>query len=578
MSQISPNDIVYVKYGEYGTMNDGYLPGAEWDSLGIVIEDSNIQIIGYETTPGDLDSADIPNSYTGALYARDGNFSNVPLLRFWSRESTIGIDLNGHDNVVIQNLYITQCKKGIKGHNSRDCMIKNIFVHDVGSLGPSTQGIGIALSGSGDLLGGLRYASTTEAAANIVENCTILNSSYAGIQLSHTFRNTVNKCRVYADDNSTTDSSCDYYFLITGGDENTMTECFAERYRDGSEYLSHTGHGFVISGQVSFFQGSSQQNEYINCEARNLRDAFLLRGVRAKNNLYEDCRSYVTDEQETEATSELWLPGSTRYNFAGKHLGCIQIANGASLNTFRRVLLQNSDVGIDFLCHKANQSWEERTRCFDENNGRVATGNLFESCMFECETAIWCNDERDETGTSESPANPATGNPDDLTDGTSLLVHGTEFVHCTFVGDREEGVSGENAFFIPARYAEDNKLHNCIIVNFHTYASARSRWSANDGIVSGNTQSPMFNADGTVAGFEFDTCCIYNLDLQGNECFPAAYDDGINLYAENPWLDWTGKPASWSPCIDSGEYIPWANTDFYLQSRDQDPDIGAVEH
>lgn len=151
----------------------------------------------------------------------------------------------------------------------------------------------------------------------------------------------------------------------------------------------------------------------------------------------------LTDEEETELTA------STTDNYRGRHLGCIQISNRPSGNFFKKILLENSDVGIDFICERVGVvngvgNWTEHDEGVANDNS-CAKDNSFSNCIFNGETAIWLNDKNDEVGAllldPGNPGAPVEQTPGGtLADGTSVKVKGAQFGHCTFYGDRAVGV------------------------------------------------------------------------------------------------------------------------------------------
>ncbi|MEZ6115615.1 MAG: right-handed parallel beta-helix repeat-containing protein [Pirellulaceae bacterium] len=143
---------------------------------------------------------------------------------------------------------------------------------------------------------------------NTVKTCVVYNNSYSGIWMADADDNYIVNCKVYADDNSTgLVSSCDYYYLITNSDDNLIKNCDAERHPDyfegqnPSRHLAHQGHGFVVQGLRSGDQVSTG-NTYSGCNALNMRDVILLRGLDAQYNTFKAITSEIVEEQETSSS------------------------------------------------------------------------------------------------------------------------------------------------------------------------------------------------------------------------------------------------------------------------------------
>jgi hypothetical protein len=316
-SRVNYGDIVYVKQGFYDSVNDGSLPAAERDSNGVVIEDDNVQFIGYYNSPGDLDDGDeVPDTYE----TFSSHFAVMPIIVGTNRASGDGFNAVNREDVVIKNFGVHIFEFGVR-LSGENCFIENIVGSQFGNVAniPGLyNGVGFGIVGD----------------SHYISNCVVLNAGGEGFSL-HVSNSVIVDCEAYADDNSTGKvSAMDYYFLIIGeqipsASGNYMANCRCERRLDpiSGTPPAHGGHGFVIQGYFSL-EDYASNNLIQDCSAVNLEEPFVLRGYGVWGNKMLHCTSDVT------------FPATT---------GCITISGGPAANTFSRMRLSNSAAAMTVI-------------------------------------------------------------------------------------------------------------------------------------------------------------------------------------------------------------------------------------
>lgn len=279
-------DIVYVKAGNYGNLQ------LRTNNAGN--GDSPIKFIGYTNTPGDV----VSNNGSTFNYGESLNAGKMPLLQSYNAQGTA---ITLHDrNIHIENFQITGYEIGIQTINlATNATLKNVIVTNVGnqSSAGSYTGVGLKIESNNALL----------------ENCFVLNAGAEAITLSDSDFSRVNYCKVYANNNG---NPTDYYFLLTGGTNNTVVEnSLAER----ENYLSHPGHGFDM-------KDLAENNTFRNCTAKRTNFELNFSGVRY--NTIIDCNIYGTN-----TSSSNWE-------------AVMAVFNGANNNLIKNMYIQDTWAAI----------------------------------------------------------------------------------------------------------------------------------------------------------------------------------------------------------------------------------------
>ncbi len=309
LSPVMPGDTVFVKAGNY-------------EGEHVVIERNGtpthpVFIKGYKDVPGDNPGFDFD-------YGDQLDPTYMPLLDGQDRSSGVAVDINGSKNIVINNLQIKNYAYGIIDHTHTadlNTELNNIFVMNMGDTQDSYSGKAIEF-----------YASH-----NKINNCVVVNASAQGIYVEGDY-NTVENCKVYCDDSTSSEAAMDYYIVVYYGNYNLVQNCYVERIGD----LPHVGHGIGM-------KGNCENNQIVSCTAKNFRgEAFYVRHRGSKYNTFEKCVA-IGVTQET----------------AG-----FVIRDGASDNVFNNCLVDNCKRG--FMFHDS-----------DEDGGTQYCGkyNTFNNCI-----------------------------------------------------------------------------------------------------------------------------------------------------------------------------------------------------
>ena len=405
-----PGDTIFVEAGVYDSDNDdageeGDQVDGYRDSEGIVIDKSDLLIIGYNATFNNIqktsdldDSSGVPEDYDE--FDDQSSLVSMPTVIGESRSDNYGFDIvnatPGIGEIEIRNFRITNFKMGVKvdapsAFPSADNRFENLLIYEIGST-TAKQGIGI------------RFVHTDDS---LIKRCFIVNASYCGIRLKSSDYNDIHLTDVHADDGTTLEGACDYYFDIANSHHNHVFHCYAERHHPDAHY----GHGFVVQANSSKLPPeSSTYNAIEFCDSRNLGDAYYVRGAGVVNNNFSDCKSEGD-------------PG-----FTSAH-GKILVASGPKDNVFHRMRIMNGRFGLAFEYKVAH----------DEYAANASDGNTFINCIFE-----------NHYGNAQSNLAAAI-DMRKADDPLGKEVINTEFIHCTFVG-------GEN-FCQHRRLGENNLFH-----------------------------------------------------------------------------------------------------------------------
>lgn len=266
-------DVVYVKAGNYGakqllfSQNNGN-SGAP------------IKFIGYNNAPGDITSSQGSTFNIG----QSVNPNTMPLL---ASSSGQGVAITVYNrNIEFENFQITGYGTAVTTIElATNLVFRNIIVTNIGNQNVNGyDGFGFSIKGNNTLL----------------ENCFVQNATAEAIKLYDSDYSRVNYCKVYGT-NST--NPTDYYYLITGGSNNSVIE---NSIADRAPGLSHGGHGFDL-------KDLAQNNVVRNCTA--YRTNFELNFSGVKNNTIENCAIYGVN---TSAGN--WHAGLVVFNGANNNL------------------------------------------------------------------------------------------------------------------------------------------------------------------------------------------------------------------------------------------------------------------
>jgi PKD repeat protein len=281
-------DIIYVKAGNYGNLqlrtNNAGAPG------------NPIKFIGYTNTPGDVVSSNGSTFNNG----ENLNAGKMPLLQAYNAQGTA---ITLHDsNIHVENFQITGYGFGVQTiTRATNTTLKNIIVTNVGnqSSASSYTGVGFKIQSNNALL----------------ENCFVLNAGAEAFNLSDSDYSRVNNCKVYATNNA---NPTDYYFLLTGGTNNTVVE---NSYAERASYLSHGGHGFDMKDLAT-------NNTFRNCTAKRTNFELNFSGVRY--NTIVDCAIYGVNTS------------------SGNWHSVMAIFNGANNNLIKNMYIQDTWAAISW--------------------------------------------------------------------------------------------------------------------------------------------------------------------------------------------------------------------------------------
>ncbi|VAW13077.1 Cytochrome c551/c552 [hydrothermal vent metagenome] len=281
-------DIIYVKAGNYGKKE---LLSRNPGSSG-----NPIKFIGYKNTPGDV----VSNQGSTFNYGESVNASKMPLLQSSNGQ---GKAITLHDRFIeIENFQITGYSHGIETiSRATNIVLRNIVITKVGNQSNrnSYTGFGFNIEGNSTLL----------------ENCFVLNAGAEALKLFDSDNSRVNYCQVFADNPN---NPTDYYFLLTGGTNNTKIE---NSYAERAQYLEHGGHGFDM-------KDLAENNTFRNCTAKRTNFELNFSGVRY--NTIEDCSIYGVDTSPSN-----WH-------------AVMAIFNGANNNLIKNMYIQDTWTAISW--------------------------------------------------------------------------------------------------------------------------------------------------------------------------------------------------------------------------------------
>ena len=337
-SPVMAGDSIFIKAGNYENENIVFEKSG-LASLPIVIQ-------GYKDIPGD-------NPEFNFDYGEQLNPAYMPLLDGLDRTTGIAIDINGSKNIIINNLQIKNYANGIIDHTYTDNLnteLNNIFITDMGDTQATYSGKAIEF-----------YASH-----NLIKNCVVINSSAQGIYVEGNY-NTIENCKVYCDDSTSSEAAMDYYIVVYYGSYNVVRNCFVERIGD----LPHVGHGIGMKGDCEY-------NQIISCSAKNFRgESFYVWYEGAKYNTFDKCVAIGVTQ---ETAGFVVRDGASYNNFNNcevnnckrgimfhdsDEVGGTQYCG--KYNNFNNCIIKNTQIGIDFN---------------DYNIYSDVDANYFNNCVF----------------------------------------------------------------------------------------------------------------------------------------------------------------------------------------------------
>ena len=288
INMVNPGDVVFVKAGNYG--NKELLFSNNNGNSG-----APIKFIGYQNTPGDITSSQGSTFNVGESV----NANKMPLLNSSNGTGVAITVYNRH--IEFENFQINGYGTAVTTiSQATNLVFRNIIVTNIGNQNVDNyDGFGFSVKGNNTL----------------IENCFVQNTTAEAIKLFDSDNSRINYCKVYGT-NAT--NPIDYYYLLTGGTNNTIIE---NSLADRAPGLRHGGHGFDL-------KDLAQNNTIRNCTAR--RTNFELNFSGVKNNVIENCFVYGVSTSPSD-----W------------HAGLV-IFNGANNNLIKNMLIQDTWSAISW--------------------------------------------------------------------------------------------------------------------------------------------------------------------------------------------------------------------------------------
>ncbi|MFC1758305.1 hypothetical protein ACFL2H_06000 [Planctomycetota bacterium] len=482
VSQAGAGDTIWVKTGNYDSANDAEAvadggPNGFNDHLGINI-DKKLTLIGYHTTPGDLDQGegvpsnnqefdDICQGYPPGniklqptIIGTDRNILPVIVNSVVTVPRRVGVKVTGVTTsyVDVRNFTIRQFSYGAESRDANHTSFQNTLTCETGKIDDTSSrtcwGRGITFNNSPD---------------GSIYNCRVRNCAGIGIDVVvNSDRTTVQNTDVYCDDNQTgAQSATDYYFHILHCEDCVMDYCQALKLPDTSVSPSKlpeaSGHGFIIAGWIGDLAGvPCADNEVKNCYVQDCSECFLFLGEEVESNCVTDCHSLRT------------VPDDSTIH------GAIYFANGAKDNYVLRTKLENARSAITF------DVWRGR----DGNPTFAASGNTIENCVFDqCENAIGFhafNQYVDDKGTSDPSDDELIGDPN-IPAVDNVLRNCT--IICRETSATYGGSTDRRALVYCNRANSGTEIENCIVDGFPTDETSLL------GVGSTNSSFPYFAAN-----------------------------------------------------------------------------------
>lgn len=302
---------IYVKAGvtySEGSLNAG---GSPYEN-GTATNPNVIE--GYVNTIGDLNGV---NYYTYVVGSNTA-LSNTAAPLFDGGDRTTGTfyTINNDDYYVWRNIQVTNYNVAFLGtNNSNGHIWDNVAIKDMGDL-TANIGHGIRLNGS-----------LSDATLNRVLNSTIVNCTGEAIRFNATsglIENTKVYCNEATAGAGDTNSTTDYYFLLSG-DDNIIRNSLA--YKDTPNGNGHNGHGFSMKNNAGL---TASFNLIDNCEAYGIYDSFEFRHANTKYNVVKNGEAHSNPSRV----------------LSGERTGGISFFSGGSFNQVENMYIHDLDCGM----------------------------------------------------------------------------------------------------------------------------------------------------------------------------------------------------------------------------------------
>lgn len=237
--------------------------------------DAPIKLIGYRTTPGDIES--VYYDYDPTMIAPDLDPAEMPLFdgETVARSGLVSVDKN---YLIVRNLQFTRSFYGITTSRGFGYVVDRCVVKDLYGNG-NEEGPGIEL-------GATQMGDTPYAPSNYrVTDTTAINGGIGNIFLigSH---NLVDGCRTYCDQPGGTLGS-DYYITITG-DHNIVLNSRAEKL---DNTINDSSHGIGAKGTERSYSDwgvTTTYNLFENNYSMGSQECFYSRNTRADYNVFRN--------------------------------------------------------------------------------------------------------------------------------------------------------------------------------------------------------------------------------------------------------------------------------------------------
>ncbi len=320
-------DLVNVKAGSYGN-NKAIFSNAGTSG-------NPVKFVGYDNTPGDI----VSTQYSTYVNHSGADPNSWPVFDG-------GTDFTGEMFLVtapwvhIENFQLVNGRGAVGSYASAtDLHLKNVVGIENGDQTEGETTGGSAGKGRGFIIRGDR---------SVLENCTQEDNTSQAFNSAGADDFVWKYCRAISDHNP---NPTGYYFLFSGGSRNGVAE-HCEVIRDPGNV--HPGHGFVMKNDV---QNCTFRNGYVEYAAVQV----IFKNV--ENNIFEDItiQGFRNDPESSSVIT--W-------------------SNGAHNNTFRRILVRDSDVGMRI------NTWddgEDGTGASNDPNIDKKGGgdfNTLEDCIF----------------------------------------------------------------------------------------------------------------------------------------------------------------------------------------------------
>ncbi|MCB0474497.1 MAG: hypothetical protein KDC69_02420, partial [Flavobacteriaceae bacterium] len=270
LSMARAGTTIYVRAGLYRVSN--------WVSMPSVgTSTSPLKIIGYKSTPGDINS-NYYNYVYGSI-APDLDDSEMPVFERLSSSTGIFTAERGDDYIIFKNIQAREASSFVRSIYASNIIVENSNFKEAGDGGGDGSGIELIGSTTGEEYDISNYR---------IKNCVVINSGMANLDIKGN-HNLIENVRTYCDntrDAYSADGVSDYYINISGSN-NIVRNSKAQR-RNGVATAA-SGHGIgVKAGERSGFKHSYynlfEKNYVIACN-----EGYYTRNTYADYNVFKDC-------------------------------------------------------------------------------------------------------------------------------------------------------------------------------------------------------------------------------------------------------------------------------------------------